>query len=75
MTKIMAVTEAKANLSSLLDEVENGEDIEITRRGVTVARLSAARGPHSLIGRFRGVAMSAAPEEELFSTGVKWNLE
>jgi prevent-host-death family protein len=75
MTRKLTATEVKNKLLALLDEVEGGEEIEITRHGVTVARLSPARGPHALIGRFRGVAMSAAPEEELFSTGVKWNLE
>lgn len=31
--------QAKAQLSALLDAVEYGEDVEITRRGVPVARL------------------------------------
>lgn len=34
------VAEAKAHLSALLDAVESGEEIEITRRGVPVARLT-----------------------------------
>jgi prevent-host-death family protein len=75
MTRKMTATEVKAKLLALLNEVEDGDEIEITRHGVTVARLAPARGPHSLIGRLRGVAMSAASDEELFSTGVKWNLE
>ena len=75
MTRKMTATEVKAKLLALLNEVEDGDEIEITRHGVTVARLVPARGPHSLIGRLRGVAMSAASDEELFSTGVKWNLE
>lgn len=33
------VAQAKAQLSALLDAVERGEDVEITRRGVPVARL------------------------------------
>lgn len=33
------LTEAKAHLSALLDRVEAGEEIEIVRRGKTVARL------------------------------------
>jgi prevent-host-death family protein len=70
----MTVTEVKARLLALLDDVQRGEEIEITRHGVTVALLGPARGPHALKGRLTGVAMSAAPDEELFSTGVTWNL-
>ena len=36
------VAQAKAQLSALLDAVEAGEDVEITRRGVPVARLTRA---------------------------------
>jgi prevent-host-death family protein len=36
------VAQAKAQLSALLDAVESGEDVEITRRGVPVARLTRA---------------------------------
>ncbi len=34
------VKEARSNLSSILDRVEKGEDIIITRRGKRVARIS-----------------------------------
>ncbi len=37
--KVIGAYEAKSHLSSLLDDVEKGEEIEITRRGKTVARL------------------------------------
>lgn len=36
------VAQAKAHLSALLDAVESGEEVEITRRGVPVARLTRA---------------------------------
>ena len=36
------VAQAKAQLSALLDALESGEDVEITRRGVPVARLIRA---------------------------------
>ena len=36
-----SVAQAKAQLSTLLDAVEAGEDVEITRRGRAVARLTA----------------------------------
>jgi prevent-host-death family protein len=35
----LSVAQAKAQLSALLDAVERGEHVEITRRGVPVARL------------------------------------
>ena len=74
MNRQMTATEAKAKLLALLADVEQGEEIEITRHGRTVARLAPARGPHSLKGRFAGIAMSAAADEELFTTGSTWNL-
>lgn len=39
------VAKAKAQLSALLDAVESGEEVEITRRGVPVARLTRAAEP------------------------------
>ncbi len=74
MTRQLTATEVKAKLLALLDEVERGEEIEITRHGLTVARLVPARRPHSLRGRFKGTAMSAAGDGDLFSTGAAWNL-
>ena len=72
MTRKLTATEAKAKLLALLDEVEEGDEIEITRHGVTVARLSPARGPHALKGRLAGVAMTASEETDLYSTGATW---
>ena len=40
--KEVAVYEAKARLSDLLDDVEHGDEVTITRRGVAVARLVPA---------------------------------
>jgi prevent-host-death family protein len=70
----MTATEVKAKLLGLLDEVASGEDIEITKHGRTVARLVPATGPNALGGRFTGVAMSAAEDDDLFSTGAAWDL-
>lgn len=72
MTRQMTITDVKAKLLALIDEVESGDEIEITRHGITVARLAPARGPHALKGKFAGVAMSAVTDEELFSTGWDW---
>ena len=73
MTRKMTATEVKAQILALLDDVADGEEIEITKHGRTVARLVAATGPHALKGRLAGIAMTAAEEDELFSTGQTWN--
>jgi prevent-host-death family protein len=75
MVMRITATEAKAKLLALLDKVEEGEEIEITRHGRTIARIAPARGPHSLKGRFVGVVTSTATDEELFSTGETWAIE
>ena len=72
MTRKLTITTVKAQLLALIDEVEGGDEIEITRHGVTVARLSPARGPHALKGRFAGIASSTASDEELYSTNATW---
>lgn len=73
MDRKVSATQARAHLLVLLDEVSQGETVEITRHGRTVARLVPARGPHSLKGSFAGVAMTAADDDDLFATGLSWN--
>jgi prevent-host-death family protein len=70
----MTATEVKAKLLALLSEVENGEEIQITRHGVPVATLSPARGTVALRGSFSGVARSTVDDEQLFTTGENWEL-
>lgn len=74
MTRKMTASEAKAKLLGVLDEVANGEEVEITKHGATVARLVPAKGPQALRGRLAGIAATAAPDEELFTTGAAWDL-
>lgn len=74
MTIKMTATEVKAKILSVLDDVAAGQEVEITKRGRTVARLVPAAGPHALKGRLVGVAMTAAPEDDLFTTGASWDL-
>jgi prevent-host-death family protein len=69
---MMTATEAKAKLLALLDEVAAGDEVEITKHGHVVARLVPASGPQSLKGKLVGVAMTAAEEEDLFTTGATW---
>ncbi len=70
----MTATEVKATILALLDEVAAGEEVEITKHGRTVARLVPARGPRSLRAKLSGLAMSAVPDDELFSTGEAWEM-
>jgi prevent-host-death family protein len=74
MDRIMTATEVKAKILALLDEVATGDEVEITKHGRVVARLVPASGAQSLKGRLAGVAMTAAAEADLFTTGAPWNL-
>ena len=71
----LTATEAKAKILSLLDDVAAGEEVEITKHGRTVARLVPASGPSALRGSLVGVALTAAEDEDMFTTGVDWDLE
>ena len=70
----LTATEAKAKILSLLDQVAAGQEVEITKHGRIVARLVPAMGPHALEASLVGVAMTAGPEEDLFTTGATWDL-
>ena len=51
----IAIAEAKAQLADLIRRVEAGEEIELTRYGRPVARLTAtARSANRLIGCMKG---------------------
>ncbi len=74
MAKKLTATEAKAKILALLDDVESGEEVEITRHGRTIARLVPAAGPKAVKGTLAGSAMTLATDEEMFTTGVRWEL-
>lgn len=74
MARIVTATEAKSSILALLDEVEGGEEVEISRHGRIVARLVPARGPNALRGSLAGVARTAATDEDLFTTAAPWSL-
>jgi prevent-host-death family protein len=74
MTRKVTASEAKAKILSLLDEVAVGDEVEITKHGRTVARLVPAGGPQALKGSLKGIAMTAASDEALFSTDAAWDL-
>lgn len=46
---VINLADAKAHLSELLDRVEAGDSIDITRRGKPVARLTAVARPRQRI--------------------------
>jgi prevent-host-death family protein len=75
MTIKMTATEVKARILAVLDDVAAGQEVEITKRGRTVARLVPASGPHGLRGSLAGVAMTAGADEDLYSTGQTWEAE
>lgn len=75
MTRQMTATEIKARILAVLDEVAAGAEVEITKHGRPVARLVPVAGAHSLRGRFAGRAISSPDDEDLFSTGVVWEVE
>jgi len=58
----VSVAEAKAKLSEILDNVEKGEEVVITRRGRPMARLAAfdkPLKPVNSLARFRATMPSA----------------
>ena len=57
---VISLADAKAHLSELVDRVEAGDTIDITRRGKPVARLTAARVPRKRINRRMLEALTAA---------------
>ncbi|PZS16374.1 MAG: type II toxin-antitoxin system prevent-host-death family antitoxin [Pseudonocardiales bacterium] len=69
----MTATEVKAKILAVLDEVAGGDEVEITKHGRTVARLVPAHGAASVKGAMTGVAITAADDDALFSTGVRWD--
>jgi prevent-host-death family protein len=44
--RVISLADAKAQLSALLDDVQAGQQVVITRRGRRVARLVAEQVPH-----------------------------
>jgi prevent-host-death family protein len=70
----LTATELKSRILAVLDDVEAGEEIEITRHGRTIARLVPAASPHALKGSCTGIAISVGDEDALFSTGATWDL-
>lgn len=56
----VSLTQAKTRLGELLDEVETGQEVIITRRGKAVAHLSSAIGPQEPLPLRESVEFQAA---------------
>lgn len=74
MVQVLSASEAKARMLALLNDVEAGDEVVITRHGRPVARLVPAAGPRALKGAFSGVAMTVGDDEAVFATGAAWDL-
>lgn len=71
--------EAKNKLSALLDRVERGEEVMITRRGRPIARLvpaeagfdreKARRAAENIIARAKGVTLGGLKIKDLINEG------
>jgi len=63
--------EAKTHLSALLDRVERGESLTITRNGKPVARLVPAEAAPTKPGAAEAVARIFALREQMRDSGVR----
>ena len=67
----ISLADAKAHLSELVDRVEAGDSIEITRRGKPVAQLTAVARPRKPVDLDRLRALTAAiPPQEQSADGL-----
>jgi prevent-host-death family protein len=55
----ISLTDAKAHLSELVDRVEAGDSIDITRRGKPIARLTAVARPRKRVDAMLLQALTA----------------
>jgi prevent-host-death family protein len=67
------LADAKAHLSELVDRVEAGDSIDITRRGKPVARLTAVARPRKRIdaGMLESLTATTPPQTEGASALVR----
>jgi len=67
----ISLVDAKAHLSELIDRVEAGESIDITRRGKPVARLTAVERPRKRIDAVVLRSLTATqPVQDLSATDL-----
>ncbi len=70
-TRTVSASQFKAKCLALLDEVAaTGEEIVVTKRGLPVARVSAAGEPDSLRG---SITYSVSDDELIEPLDVEWD--
>lgn len=69
----MTATQLKAGILAVLDQVRDGDEVEITKHGAVVARLVPPAGGHALRGLASATARSLVDDDELFGTGQAWD--
>lgn len=69
----VSLAEAKARLSELIDQVETGDTVDITRRGKPVARLTAVAKPRKPIdaAQLQALTASMPPQTETAADMVR----
>lgn len=62
---VISLADAKAHLSEIVDRVEAGDRVDITRRGKPVARITAAVSPRKAIDaeRLRALTETLPPQD------------
>lgn len=62
----VSLADAKAHLSELVDRVQAGDSIDITRRGKPVARLTSVAGPRKPVdmGALQALTATMPPQTE-----------
>jgi prevent-host-death family protein len=79
MTSRVGTFEAKTHLSELLDRVEKGETITITRHGTEVARLVPVAAPapsrHDLVAEFKHLRKQVSGQPVTVSEIREWITE
>jgi prevent-host-death family protein len=74
MTTKVTATTLKTHVLSLLDDVERGEEIEVTRHGRIIARIVPVRDFLGLKDMFAGVVKSPEDEKQ-FSLDDEWTYD
>ncbi|MCL1897452.1 MAG: type II toxin-antitoxin system prevent-host-death family antitoxin [Micrococcales bacterium] len=70
----MTASDFKATVLAVLDDVAQGDEVQITKHGKPVARLVPVSNPSGLWGRFVDTVAVDCPDEDLYQTGQSWAL-
>lgn len=73
MSTTVGSFEAKTHLAHLLERVEHGEEIVITRRGKPIARLIPATIGHDVVAAREAADRLRAVAQDMSLGGFDWN--